>query len=161
LTVTSALAIYRTPVQPDWIDFNGHLRDAYYVLVVSYAADALMDHLGMDAAYRQRTHCTLYTLEMHVHYLHEVKQSDMLEVAVRIIAADEKRIHAAFDLSCARLPEPAASIELMLLHVKQDEGVVSLPFPAEIAHAIGTLKAATATVAPAKRGSRKMELRGR
>ena len=108
--MTTGVAIYRTQVMPDWIDFNGHLRDAYYVLVASYAADALMDQLGMDAPYRQRTHCTLYSLEMHVHYLHEVKQSDMLEVTVRIIAADEKRIHAGLDLTCARHSDPAASV---------------------------------------------------
>jgi acyl-CoA thioester hydrolase len=161
VTVTSALTIYRTQVLPDWIDFNGHLRDAYYVLVVSYAADALMDHLGMDAAYRQRTHCTLYTLEMHVHYFHEVVQSDLLEVTVRIIAADEKRIHAGFDLSCARHGEPAASAELMLLHVEQGEKVAALPFPADIARALDTLRAATAAVTPARRGSRQMQLRGR
>ena len=159
--MTTGLAIYRTQALPDWIDFNGHLRDAYYVLVVSYATDALMDHLGMDAPYRQRTRCTLYTLEMHVHYFHEVKQTDMLEVSVRIIAADEKRIHAAFDLGCARHSEPAASIELMLLHVEQGESVASAVFPTEIARAVETLKAATAGAAPAKRGSRKMELRGR
>ena len=41
---------------------------------MSQATDALMDHLGLDAAYRTRTHCTLYTLEMHIHYLQEVKQ---------------------------------------------------------------------------------------
>lgn len=157
----TGLAIYRTQVLPDWIDFNGHLRDAYYVLVVSYAADALMDHLGIDALYRQRTRCTLYTLEMHVHYFHEVKQSDLLEVTVRVIGADEKRIHAGFDLRCARLAAPAATIELMLLHVEQGETVTALAFPAEIARALETLKTATADVAPARRGSRKMELRGR
>jgi acyl-CoA thioester hydrolase len=159
--VTTGLVIYRTQVMPDWIDFNGHLRDAYYVLVVSCAADAFMDHIGMDAPYRQRTHCTLYTLEMHVHYLHEVKQSDMLEVTVRIIAADEKRIHAAFDLSTTRHSESAASIELMFLHVEQGESPASCPFPAEIARAIASLQAATAGATAAKRGSRKMELRGR
>ena len=54
-------------IEPDWIDYNGHLRDAYYVVVLSDATDALMDHLGLDAAYRARTRCTLYTLEMHLH----------------------------------------------------------------------------------------------
>lgn len=159
--MTTGLAIYRTQVLPDWIDFNGHLRDAYYVLVVSYAVDALMDDLGMDASYRQRTNCTLYTLEMHVHYLHEVKESDLLEVTVRIIGADEKRIHAGLDLNCARYSDPAASVEVMLLHVHQGASVAALAFPAEIARAVETLRAATAGVAPAKRGSRKMELRGR
>jgi acyl-CoA thioester hydrolase len=158
---TNALAIYRTQVLPEWLDFNGHLRDAYYVLVGSYAADALMDHLGLDAIYRQRTHCTLYTLELHVHYFHEVKAADLLEVTVRIIGTDEKRIHAAFDVGCARLAEPAASMELMLMHVEQGDTVKALPFPEDIARALETLKAATAGAAPARRGSRKMELRGR
>jgi acyl-CoA thioester hydrolase len=161
VTVTPGLAIYRTQILPDWIDFNGHLRDAYYVLVVSYAMDALMDHLGMDAAYRQRTHCTLYSVELHVHYLHEVKESDLLEVTVRIIAADEKRIHAEFFLGCARHSESAATVEVMLLHVRQAESVAAVAFPTEIAGAIATLKSATANVASGRRGSRKMELRGR
>ncbi|HSY08079.1 MAG TPA: thioesterase family protein [Steroidobacteraceae bacterium] len=159
--MTPGLAIYRTQVLPEWIDFNGHLRDAYYVLVVSCAADALMDHLGMDAAYRERTRCTLYTLEMHIHYFHEVMQSDLLEVTVRIIAADAKRIHAGFELGCARLSEAAASFELMLLHVEQGEKVAALPFPEEIARALETLRAATADATPARRGSRTMQLRAR
>ena len=161
MAVTTDLAIYRTQVLPEWVDYNGHLRDAYYVLVASYAVDALMEHLGIDAPYRQRTHCTLYTLEVHVHFFHEVKQEDLLEVTVRIAAADAKRIHAEFHVACARLTEPAASIELMLLHVEQGESVKSVAFPAEIARALETLQAATAGVPPAKRSSRKMELRGR
>jgi acyl-CoA thioesterase FadM len=32
-----------TQVQPDWVDYNGHLRDAFYLLIFSYATDALMD----------------------------------------------------------------------------------------------------------------------
>jgi acyl-CoA thioester hydrolase len=159
--VTQGLVIYRTPVPPEWIDYNGHLRDAYYVLVVSSATDALMDHLGMDAAYRQRTHCTLYTLEAHVHYFHEIMQSDLLEVTVRIIAADEKRIHAGFEVSCTRHSEPAASVEFMLLHVEQGEKVAALPFPADVARALETLRAATADTPPPRRGSRKMELQVR
>jgi hypothetical protein len=51
--------IYHASIQPEWIDYNGHLRDAHYTLVASYAADALMDYLGLDAEYRQRTRCTL------------------------------------------------------------------------------------------------------
>ena len=159
--MASGRTIYRTTVLPEWVDFNGHLRDAYYVLIASYAADALMDQLGMDEPYRQRTRCTLYTLELHVHYFHEVKLADSLEVAVRIIGADAKRIHAGFELSCARLSEAAASIELMLLHVEQAETVKAVAFPEEIAHALHALHTATAGAAPPRRGSRKIELRGR
>ncbi|HVS76841.1 MAG TPA: thioesterase family protein, partial [Steroidobacteraceae bacterium] len=113
----SAIPIYRTGIAPEWIDYNGHLRDAYYWVIISLATDALMDRLGMDGAYRERTRCTLYTLEAHIHYLREVKQTDALDVFVRIIAADAKRIHAGFELRCERHAGPAATAEIMLLHV--------------------------------------------
>ena len=58
---------------------------------------------GLDAAYRARTGCTLYTLEMHMHYLHEVKQTDT--AAVARAHPGRRRTSAftpAFELDCAR-----------------------------------------------------------
>ena len=156
-----ALKIYSTAVLPEWIDYNGHLRDGYYGLVMSLACDALMDHLGLDERYRRETGCTLFTLEQHLHYLHEVKQSDQLEVRVRVLAADRKRMHAAFDFYCARYADPVATGELMLLHVHQGETTGSMPFPAGVMSAIETLMAVTAELAPPGPGSRRLELRAR
>lgn len=148
--------IYRTALAPEWIDFNGHLRDAYYGLIVSYASDALMDRLGLDAGYRERTHNTLYTVEMHVHYLHEVRKSDVVLVSVRLLGADRKRIHAAFDLARQGDAVVVASAELMMLHVHQGETVTTAPFGTEIADAIGRLAAATAGAPEVGPGSRRM-----
>ena len=157
----SGLEIYQTAVAPEWIDYNGHLRDAYYVLIVSQATDALMDHLGLDAAYRTRTHCTLYTLELHIHYLHEVRRSDTAVVRVRILAADHKRVHAAFELRRGTEGPAAAAAEVMLLHVRQQpEGVVSAPFPPAVTAALTELQASTAAAPVVVPGSRRMELRG-
>ena len=82
----AGIPLYQTAIRPEWIDYNGHLRDAYYALIVSQASDALMDRIGLDAAYRTRTGCTLYTVEMHIHYLHEVKETDTVTVALRLTA---------------------------------------------------------------------------
>lgn len=155
----TGVSLYRTSIAPDWIDYNGHLRDAYYGLIVSYASDALLERLGLDAAYRERTGCTLYTLESHVHYLSEVKQSDVVTVTVRVLAADEKRIHAAFDLTCEGQPRPAASAECLLLHVHQGTPVSTRVFPPAITAAIGALLRTTAGVATDIPGSRRIELR--
>ena len=132
----SGLAIYRTQVMPEWIDYNGHLRDAYYSLIVSLAADSFMDRIGLDEAYRTRTRCTLYTLEMHVHFLREVKQTDIVDVSVRILGTDRKRIHAAFDMRCADVEDPVATAELMLLHVQQGQEVKAQPFPPDVVEAL-------------------------
>jgi acyl-CoA thioester hydrolase len=154
--------IYRTALAPEWIDYNGHLRDAYYGLIVSYACDALMDRLHMDAAYREQTRNTLYTVEMHIHYLLEVKKSDIVLVNVRVLGADQKRLHAAFDMTREGATEIAATAELMLLHVHQGETVTTACFPPEVADAIAAQLAATAEAPPnVGLGSRRMELRPR
>jgi acyl-CoA thioester hydrolase len=156
--MTSA-ALYSTPVLPDWIDYNGHLRDAYYSLIVSLAADALMDRIGLDESYRTRTRCTLYTLEMHLHFLHEVKQSDTVDVSVRILGVDRKRIHAAFDVWCGRYADPVATAELMLLHVFQGTEPKSQALPPEVVAAVNRIREANPPQESIP-GSRRMELRG-
>jgi len=152
--------IYETAILPEWIDYNGHLRDAYYTLIVSLASDALMDRLHLDAAYRKRTSCTLYTVEMHIHYLDEVKATDTALVGVRIVGADHKRIHAAFEILRAGHTGAAAVAEAMLLHVRrQGETAASVPFPPEVQAAIAQLEAETAGLSAAGPPSRRLELR--
>jgi betainyl-CoA thioesterase len=154
----TGLAIYRTRMAPEWIDYNGHLRDAYYTLIASQAIDALMDRIGIDAAYRQQTHCTLYTVEMHLHYLREIGGNDGVEVLARIIGADEKRIHAALELVREESGETAATCEMMLLHVRQSAPVRAAAFPQAVAAAIAEIWRATAPLPPSGPGSRRMEL---
>ena len=156
-----ALKIYSTAVAPEWIDYNRHLRDGYYGVVMSLACDALMDRVGLDARYRTETGCTLFTLEEHLHYLHEVKQTDQIDVCVRILGADRKRLHAAFDFYTARYADPVATGELMLLHVHQGESTGAAPFPPSVMTTIEAMKAATADIAPPGPGSRRLELRAR
>jgi acyl-CoA thioester hydrolase len=165
----SGVVVYRTAVAPEWIDYNGHLRDANYSLIVSLACDALMERVGLDEQYRTRTRCTLYTLEMHMHFLHEVKQTDTVDVSVRILGTDRKRIHAAFDMRCGRYPDPAATAELMLLHVYQGEEPKSQLFPPEVIEALarvaeecaGAAQASAAGDSDSVPGSRRIELRSR
>jgi acyl-CoA thioester hydrolase len=183
----SGADVFRTSIAPEWIDYNGHLRDAYYSLIFSLATDALMDRVGLDDAYRTRTRCTLYTLEMHIHFLHEVMKTDVVDVSVRILGTDRKRIHAALDLRCDRYPDPVATAELMLLHVHQGEEPKAQAFPPEVVEALAKIAAEStgstaiagasqstgATTANASRsaaaaaspstipGSRRMELRSR
>ncbi len=156
----AGVRIHETPVRAEWIDYNGHLRDAYYALIFSEAIDALMDRVGLDAAYRQRTGGTLYTVEMHLHYLQEVKQADTVVVTVRILGLDTKRIHAALELQRAAEAEVAAAAEVMLLHVRRHDGKVAVTsFPPAVSAALAALQSAAAGMQPGAPGSRRMELR--
>ena len=157
----ASLPVYRATIEPAWIDYNGHLRDAYYGLVLSYAIDEVMDHLGLDAAYRERTHGTLYTLELHIHYLHEVKSSDELSVVSSILDADHKRMHVGCRFMCTRLAEPVASADVILLHVRQGEKPASAVFPPDIAATIDSLKLVAEAAAAWGPRSRALELKRR
>ena len=149
---------FRAPLQPDWIDYNGHLRDAYYVVALSLAIDEVMDQLGVDAAYRDRTRCTLYTLELHIHYLHEIKATDELRVATSVLDYDSKRIHASCEFLCPRIEGSAASAELMLMHVHQGDKPASAVFPADIAARLEALKVSASSAAARRHVSRKIEI---
>jgi acyl-CoA thioester hydrolase len=159
----AGIELYETAILPDWIDYNGHLRDAYYGLIVSLATDALMDRVGLDAAYRARTQGTLYTVELHIHYLQEIKRDDRAQVAVRILGVDQKRIHAAFEIRRAgNANGVAATAEVMLLHVQQQQNNVKIqPFPPAVKTALDALAATSTTLVAEGPASRRMELRPR
>ncbi len=154
----SRLSSYRATIDPTWIDYNGHLRDAYYGLVLSYATDDVMDQLGLDEPYRTSTHCTLYTLELHLHYLHEVKAADDLTVESLVLDCDRKRIHLGSVFRCTRVAEPVAIAETMLLHVRQAEKVSTTPFPDAIGARLQALRLEPEARAVFGPGSRAIQL---
>jgi acyl-CoA thioester hydrolase len=157
----SKVPLYRATIEPAWIDYNGHLRDAYYGLIVSFAIDDFMDHVGLDAAYRERTHCTIYTLELHLHYLHEVKSTDELDVETSVLDADHKRIHVGCRFTCPRVSGAAATADVMLMHVHQGGKVASAPFPGDVDATLQALKLSAETAAAWGPGSRKIEIKRR
>ena len=92
------LVCFEGVVLPEWVDYNGHLRDAFYSLLFSYGVDGLMDCIGLDAAGRESLSHSLFTLEAHIHYLREVKLGAALEVRAQVVAIDAKRLHVALAL---------------------------------------------------------------
>ena len=121
------LTTYSTKIIPDWVDYNGHLRDAFYLLIFSYATDALMDRLGLDSDSREASGHSLFTLELHLNYLHEVKLDADVEVHTQIIGHDSKRLHLYHSLHLVGDDKALAGNEQMLLHVDL-AGERSAPF---------------------------------
>ncbi|OLS63983.1 thioesterase family protein [Pseudomonas putida] len=126
-----ALTTYRTPVLPDWVDYNGHLRDAFYLLIFSYATDAFMECIGLDGDNREATGHSLFTLECHLNYLHEVKLGTEVTVHTQVIGHDRKRVHLYHSLYREGFGEALAASEQMLLHVDL-AGPKSAPFEGQV-----------------------------
>ncbi|TDD49880.1 thioesterase family protein [Saccharopolyspora elongata] len=132
----TGLREHRERVRPEWIDYNGHLSEAYYVLVFGFATDAVMDQVGLDAAYRADTGCSLYTVEAHVRYLREVGPDSELVVTSRIVGTGAKKVRICHEMAVGGTV--VATEEIMALHVDGGQGGTT-PFPAAIAERFAAL----------------------
>jgi acyl-CoA thioesterase FadM len=142
------LDLYRVSVKPEWIDYNGHMNEAYYVLVFGLTTDAFLDLIGMDASYRERTHTSLYTVEGHIAYLQDVPLGTSLRVTTTLVAADAKRVHLFHQMIRESDGVNLATYELLALHVDQRGPKVSA-MPAAILDKVGAIAAAHSSLASA------------
>jgi len=115
------LALHRARVEAEWIDYNGHMTEHRYLQVFGDATDALLRHVGVDAAYVAGGF-SYYTVETHILHLDEVREGEPLHVATQILGADEKRLHLYHSLIRSRDGVELASAEQMLLHVDSKAG---------------------------------------
>jgi acyl-CoA thioester hydrolase len=120
-------SVWREPVQEAWIDYNGHLSEAYYVLVLGHATDAVMDTVGLGPEYRSANDASLYTVEAHVRYLGEVSADSDLEVRSSIIGVTAKMLWIWHELWVeGRL---RATEEILGVHVRRGS---SAPLPDDV-----------------------------
>ena len=104
-------------VRPEWIDHNGHMNLAYYVLLFDEATDALWQVIGLGKAYRYDTGYGTFAVEAHTLYVAELVEGDETEAASFVLGVDAKRLHVAHELCRARDGAVAARQELMYLTV--------------------------------------------
>ncbi|NEB77672.1 thioesterase [Streptomyces sp. SID14478] len=127
--MTGIPLLHRT-VRPEWIDYNGHMSEAFYVLAFGHATDALMIETGLHSGYREATGCSLYTVESHIRYLRDVPEGAALAIRTRVLGAAAKKarftheMYVVADEAAAPDPQaaPVATTELLAVHVDQKAG---------------------------------------
>jgi len=75
---------------------------------------------------------SIYTLEAHLNYLHEIKEGAQVRVDMRVLAHDAKRLHLYLEMFADDRAEPVAASEQMLLHV-DTSGPRSVAFDDDVA----------------------------
>lgn len=150
------IKVYEGVVQPDWIDINGHMNVAYYLLAFDLAVDGLWSRIGINTDYIESTRGSTFAVESHITWQRELNEGDTFFITSEIIAFDEKRIHQFQRMYHAGEQFLAATGEWMNLHVNLDTRRVSpwsdttlaalhdigreqgrLPLPAELGSRIG------------------------
>ncbi|KFG72943.1 thioesterase family protein [Streptomyces mutabilis] len=123
-------SLFHSTVRPEWIDYNGHMSEAFYVLVFGHATDALMIETGLDSGYRESTGCSLYTVESHIRFLRDVPDGSHLAVRTRVLGAAARKARFVHEMYVVSVPEseptpdaaPVATTELLAVHVDRQAG---------------------------------------
>ena len=130
-------------VEPQWIDYNGHLNVAYYNVLFDRAVDEVYELIGLGPTYlKQHGHSTMVA-ETHVRYLRELRESDAVRVSVQLLGYDAKRIHLFEKLVHATENWVSATCESMTLHVDMTAKKVA-PFPDSVLRLVERMKTAHA-----------------
>ena len=85
-------------IEPEWIDYNGHLNMAYYNVLFDRGIDQMWLEFGIGPDYLKARNHSTFTVECHIRYLREIHLGDPVRVSIHVIAADEKRIHTFEEL---------------------------------------------------------------
>jgi acyl-CoA thioester hydrolase len=136
-------------VPPEWIDYNGHMMDAYYFMAFTEATEAFLDHVGLGAAYQARTGNGIYTAESHLCFVSGVTVGAVLEYRTQLLGHDSKRMHVFHQMTSEQ--GLSATCELMFLHVS--DGRVG-PMPPEPTAALAALAARHADLSQPDRAGR-------
>ncbi len=138
------LVLYRTPVEPEWVDYNAHMTESAYLTAAGWASDALFRYIGDDEAYRAAGH-SFYTVETHIHYVREVAVHEPIVFETHILGVDAKRVHLVHSMLHGGDGGLLCTAEQMLVHVDMNAGR-SAPILPDVAAALQAIAASHAAL---------------
>ncbi len=145
-------------VKSAWIDVNGHMNVAYYVLAFDLGVDALWEEFGITAEYIESSYGSTFAVECHITYQQELVEGDPYIVTAQLLAYDDKRIHQFQRLYHAEKDFLAATAEWMNLHVDLEKRRVS-PWPDSILAKLAAYSAGQAKQAYPGEAGKQMNIR--
>ena len=129
-----------------WIDYNGHMNLAYYVMAFDQGLDEILDRkLGAGPSFSKAHNQGPFALQNHVHYLGELLQGDQFQCRFLMLAGDAKRIHFAGEMHKVGDDDPVCVMEQVLINVDH-AARRSVPYPQVIQDRIQSMVAAHAAL---------------
>jgi len=152
--IAAPLELYSAVVEPDWVDYNGHMTEWAFLTAFGWASDALFRYIGIDEAYRAGGH-SYYTVETHLNHRREASEGERLKVTTQVLGSDPKRLHIFHTMY--RAGEPLCTGEQMLVHVDTGAGR-SAPLLDGPAAAVAAITAAHASMPRPPEAGRRMAI---
>lgn len=70
-------------VKPEWIDHNGHMNVAFYLVAFDDSIGSLFRFLGLDRKYRESHKVATYCGDFHIRYVRELHEGDPLTITTQ------------------------------------------------------------------------------
>ena len=128
-------------VRPEWIDHNGHMNVAYYLMAFDEAVGELLDFVGLTRAHKRANNCATFVGDFHIHYARELLEGDPIRITHQLVDCDPKRIHLCQAMYHAEEGYLAARSELISLHIDMSVRRVS-PMDPKIYERVAALREA-------------------
>jgi len=125
-------------IEPQWIDYNGHLNMAYYNVLFDRCTDEAFALFGLGEEYVQTRDASFYTMEAHVTYLRELMLESPVRLTLQLLDYDAKRCHVFLQMYHADQGYLAATSEMMFMHVDM-VAKKSAPFPDDVLEKLKTM----------------------
>src|SRR5215467_8092586 len=147
-------------VEPQWIDYNGHLNMAYYNVLFDRAVDETYDLIGVGAEYVATRRQSVFTAEVHVRFLRELHAGDPVRVTFQLLDYDAKRLNYFEQLFHAQGGWVSATSENLSLHVDMTSHKTRA-FPREVIAPLADMKASHALLPIAEAAGCRIGMDGR
>jgi len=132
LATGAPLDIHHSSVLPEWVDWNGHMNVAYYVLAFDQASGTFMRNMGLGRHYVEGKHGMTFVLETHVTYDREMRGGAPMRFTTQLLARDAKRVHLFHEMYHAEQGYLAATNESIIMNIDYTSRR-SAPWPVQIA----------------------------
>ena len=109
----------------EWIDYNGHMNMAYYVLIFDQAWENILNKFQMGGENSEESKRTTMVVETRTTYDSEVKEGDEVEVYVSYFDHDKKRLHLKCEMYEKKTKKLSATMENLSLYIDLDKRKVT------------------------------------
>ena len=109
----------------DWIDYNGHMNVAFYVLIFDEASEGMLNKFKMGAIDAKANNRSTMVVETRITYDNEVKENEEVDVYCTFFDHDKKRLHLKCEMIEKKSRKLAATTESISLYIDLEKRKVT------------------------------------
>jgi acyl-CoA thioester hydrolase len=104
-------------VTKDWVDYNGHMNMAYYVLIFDQAWEVALEKFKMGESAAKSEQRSTMVVETNTKYINEVKENEEVDINLIYFDHDKKRLHLKMEMNEKKTNKLSASMEWISLYI--------------------------------------------